>query len=66
MPLQTFSHQYEIGDLVYLNLPEGGPGRIIDISFNVSTEQVSYFVMFGIEFTGWYIDTQLSKTKIII
>jgi len=48
MKTKLFYYTYDIGDLVYLNLPDSEVGRVIDVNFSLDLDEVMYFVMFGI------------------
>jgi hypothetical protein len=66
MKTKLFYYTYDIGDLVYLNLPDSEVGRVIDVNFSLDLDEVMYFVMFGIGQTEWYKEHQLSESKIIM
>ena len=63
-----FQSQFEIGQRVYHNTPEGPGGTIIDISYSVTTNQIKYHLVWGPapDDDVWCIAEELSHEKIII
>ena len=59
-----FNPKYNIGDKVYHITPESREGIILDISYNVVTNQISYLISIEFDTQVWAIEMELSKSKV--
>jgi hypothetical protein len=57
-------NKYNIGDRVYHVTPESEVGIVVDWRYSAYSRVYSYLVTWGIDDTNWYIDVELSDTKI--
>ncbi|KKL55266.1 hypothetical protein LCGC14_2257110 [marine sediment metagenome] len=57
-------NKYNIGDIVYHNSPDGPQGLIVDWKFQAYTGLYSYLVGWNEKESNWYVDIELSITKV--
>jgi hypothetical protein len=59
-------NKYNIGDRVYHITPESEIGIVVDWRYSAYSGVYSYFVAWGPNNTEWYIDVELSDTKVFV
>jgi len=62
--MQYKKSKFNITDTVWHVLPDGDRGVIIDIRYYFLHDYYEYFVTFGVGRTGWFLESELSATRI--
>lgn len=62
----TFSHKYEIGQRLYINLPESDPYLVTDVTYSKLYNSVEYELMNNMGTRDRYLEHELVTEKVIV